>query len=226
MELQALESSTPARDLTLSRYTDALASGLAVPGGGSAAAVAGSIAASLVSMVARLCDGRPTFDIHRDTIDRALATGEQLRERFLVLADEDAAAFAALSTARRRPRDTEEDARQREAAVFSAALRATEVPLECLRACLDLTAAAETLAGRSNPNASSDLGVAVLLAAAAAEASAANVFVNLPSVEDQSWAGETRLHALQLLAAIEDLARMTRETVGGGEKRDPLPTGG
>ena len=108
----------------------------------------------------------------------------------------------------------------------AAALRATEVPLECVRACLDLTAAAEMLAGRSNANASSDLGVAVLLASAAGEAAAANVFANLPAVADQSWAGETRARVMELLRAIEDLATITRETIGRGEPREPLEADG
>ena len=226
MQLQAEPrgSSRPARDLTLTAYTELLASGLPVPGGGSAAAVAGSLAASLVGMVARLCEGRPRFDVHRDTIEAALEMGDRLRERFLALADEDADAFAELSAARRLPRETDEERAERERAVAAAALRATEVPLECVRACLDLTAAAEMLAGRSNPNASSDLGVAVLLASAAGEAAAANVFANLPAVADQSWAGETRVWVLELLSAIEDLATITRETIGAGSA--PRAAGG
>jgi formiminotetrahydrofolate cyclodeaminase len=177
-------------------------------------------------MVARLCEGRPTLDIHRDTIDAALETGDRLRERFLALADEDSAAFAALSAARRLPRETEQERAERERAVAAAALRATEVPYECVRACLELTAAAETLAGRSNANASSDLGVAVLLAGAAGEAAAANVFANLPSVADQSWADEARGRVMEYLGAIEDLATITRETIGRGQPREPLAAGG
>jgi glutamate formiminotransferase/formiminotetrahydrofolate cyclodeaminase len=225
VQLQPVGSSRPARDLTLAAYTELLASGLPVPGGGGAAAIAGSLAASLVGMVARLCEGRPKFDIHRDTIEAALEVGDQLRERFLALADEDADAFSALSAARRLPRDTDAERAARERAVAAAALRATEVPLACVRACLELTAAAESMAGRSNANASSDLGVAVLLASAAGEAAAANVFANLPSVADQSWAGQTRAKVLEYLGAIEDLATITRETIGRGEPREPIEAG-
>jgi formiminotetrahydrofolate cyclodeaminase len=223
---EARGSSRPVRDLTLAGYTELLASGLPVPGGGSAAAVAGSLAASLVGMVARLCEGRPKYDIHRHTIEAALDLSDELRERFLALADEDAQAFFALSMARRLPRETDAERVERDRAVAAAAQRATEVPLECVRASLDLTAAAESLAGRSNANASSDLGVAVLLASAAGEAAAANVFANLPSVADQSWAGETRARVLEYLSAIEDLATITRETIGRGQSREPLAAQG
>ena len=226
MELQPAGSSRPARDLTLSQYTELLASGLPVPGGGSAAAVAAALGASLVAMVARLCEGRPVFDVHSATIERGLAAGEALRERFLAIADEDADAYSALTAARRLPRATDEERAARAEAVSAAARRAAEVPYECVRLCLELAAAAESLAGRSNANASSDLGVAVLLAAAGGEAAAANVFANLPSVADQSWAGETRARVLELLSAIEDLARMTRETIAGGDQRAPLADAG
>ena len=215
----------PACDLTLSEYTDLLASGLPVPGGGSAAAIAGSLGASLVAMVARLCEGRPRFDVHRATIDQALDAGDRLRVRFLELADEDSAAYSAFVAARTLPRDTEAQQAARDRAVGIAARRAAEVPMECVSACFELASIAESLAGRSNPNASSDLGVAVLLAAAAGEAAAANVFVNLPSVDDQSWAGQARRQVMDFLAAVEDLATMTRETIGSGEQRDPVEAG-
>ena len=222
MELQPAGSRRPARDQTLAEYTELLASALPVPGGGSAAAVAGSLGASLVAMVARLCEGRPVFDVHQATIEMALEAGDRLRDRFLELADEDAAAYGAFNAARRLPKETDAQRANRDRTLAEAARRASEVPLECVGACLELAAIAEQLAGRSNPNASSDLGVAVLLAGAAGEAAAANVFVNLPSVDDQDWAGETRKRVMDLLSAIEDLATMTRETIGSGEKRDPV----
>jgi len=222
VEPQPVGSRRPARDQTLAEYTEDLASAVPVPGGGSAAAVAASLGASLIAMVARLCEGRPAFDIHRDTIDLALETGERLRQRFLELADEDAAAYGAFSIARRLPRGTDAERVVRDETVGVAARSAAEVPMACVEACLELAATAEMLAGRSNPNAGSDLGVAVLLAGAAGEAAAANVFVNLPFVDDQSWAVETRRRVVELLAAIEHLATMTRQTVGSGEQRDPV----
>jgi formiminotetrahydrofolate cyclodeaminase len=91
-----------------------------------------------------------------------------------------------------------------------------------IEACLELAEAAESLAGRSNAHASSDLTVAALLADAAAQAAAANVLSNLPSVDDPEWAVESTARVVELLAVVTNLASTTREIVGSGEVRDPV----
>lgn len=214
---------TTFRDLPLGEFVSHLASSEPVPGGGSAAAVAASLGAALVSMVASLSIDRPRFAQHAETLQRARGTGDELADRFLRLADDDAAAFAAYAAALKLPRSTAEEQQQRAAAVASAARGAAEVPRDCVEACLELASAAESIAGRSNPNASSDLSVAALLANAAAQAAAANVLVNLPAVSDQTWADHVQAHVLEVLAGVRELAQRTRETVATGEQRAPGP---
>ena len=86
--------------LSLREFSDALASDAPTPGGGSAAAVAASLAAALVCMVTRLSQGRPRYAPYEQTHTRALEAAEQARSRFLELADADASAYAALVQAR------------------------------------------------------------------------------------------------------------------------------
>jgi len=210
------------RDLTLAQFVGRLASAEPVPGGGSAAAVAASIGAALLTMVASLSIGREKFAEHAATLEAAQGAGRALSDRFLTLADQDAAAFATYAAALRRPRATDGERVERSRAIAAAAVTATEIPAACVEACLDLAYALESIAGRSNPNASSDLVVGALLADAAAQAAAANVMINLPAVADQGWAGETSARVVEVLAAVGDLARQTRETVGSGHPRPPL----
>jgi methenyltetrahydrofolate cyclohydrolase len=210
------------RDLSIDEFSARLASSDPVPGGGSASAVAAALGASLVTMVGSLTTGRPKYVDHEPMLAWAIENGRRLSDRFLALADEDAEAYAGFAAALKLPRDTQAEIASRTEAMQTAAKRASEVPLRCLEACVDLVGAAEALAGRSNPNAASDVDVAALLGEAAARGAAANVLINLPSTGDPEFEGAATARVTELLAAIEDLASQTHQAVASGDRRDPL----
>lgn len=218
-----MDTSSRFRDLTVAQFVDALASGEPVPGGGAAAAIAGSLGAALVAMVANLSEGRPKYAEHARLHARAIPAAQELKDRLLALADEDATAFAGYGAAMKLPRETDEEKAVRAAAIREAALAATLSPLRTVTAAFEVVALAEALAGRSNRNASSDLEVAALMSVAACRSAAANVYINLPSLGDESKARELFGRTEELTDAVERIAAETRQVVRKGEARDPLP---
>lgn len=213
-------SSVRLADLSLSEFGDLLASDEPVPGGGSASAVAGSLAASLLAMVARLSIGRPKYEPYAATNARALDAADRARVRLLELADEDAHAYAGFSEALKLPKETDEQRDARAEALRQAARSAAEVPLTIARECAALLEQIESMAGRSNINAASDLEVAARLATAAARGATSNVLVNLPHVGDQRFVGITTAEVGDLLHDVERNVSQVAQRVARGGLRE------
>jgi formiminotetrahydrofolate cyclodeaminase len=208
-------------DLTLAEFVDRLSSPEPIPGGGSASAVAASLAGALLAMVARLSAGRPKYADYAATIERSEAAGAAAADRFLELADKDAAAYGAFAAAMKLPRETPEEQEARSTALRESARESALVPMEMLRACRSLAADIEALAGRSNLNVGSDVSVAALLVEAAAHGAAENVLVNLPAAKDERLESMMTADVMLLLKDIDDRAAKAREVVAGGKLRDP-----
>ena len=217
-----MDPSTRFGDLTVAAFVDRLASAEPVPGGGSAAAIAGSLAAALVAMVASLSQERPKYAQHAALHEEAVTAARALANRFLVLADEDAAMYGAYVAATRLPRDTDHERQNRDAAISQAARGASDAPYRTVQACADVVGYAEALAGRSNRNASSDLEVAALLSVAASRAAAANVYVNLPAIGDDGTSRELLVATERLADEIERQADALKEIVRSGVSREPI----
>lgn len=223
--IEAMDDTSPSlAHLTLADFTERLASADPVPGGGSAAALAGTMAASLVAMVARLSIDRPKYEQFRQGNERALNEADAARARLLKLTDDDTAAYGRYSAARQLPRETEAEQRARDEASRVAARDASEVPLEVVRECVRLLDAIESIVGRSNVNAASDLEVAARLCAAAARGAAANVAVNLPQVGDERYAGATMAEVGGLIHTIERSVAQVVQQVASGGLRHPEAT--
>ncbi len=210
------------RDLTLTQFGERLASPDPVPGGGSASAVAASLAGSLVAMVATLSQNRPKYADHAPLHAMAIPLANRLATQLLDIADEDAAAYAACAFALKLPREAFADKEFRDQQVKATAQVAAEVPLRCVERCHDVLVLAEALSGRSNMNASSDLRVAALLAEAAGHGAAENVLVNIPLIGDNEWTRAAEARVKDLLTQISDLKDKVHEVVASGERRAPL----
>lgn len=189
-------------DMTMGVLTERLASSDPVPGGGSAAALAGAMAAALVAMVAELTSGRPAYAAHEPEIAGMRRDALARREMLLALAEEDATAYDAVVSARRMPKESDSEREARSQVLGSAMIDAARVPLRVAVIAGEVLELAERIAPIGNRNAVSDAGVAAHLAAAALRGALLNVRINLPYLPADealsAWApGEiVRLEAL------------------------------
>lgn len=177
-------------DSTVGAFIDALAAQTSTPGGGGAAAVVGSQAAALVSMVINFTVGKKKYAAVEDDFRAYLARSEQLRQELLALADADAAAFDGVSATYSMPKETEEQAAARTAALQAALKHAAEVPFITAEKCVEVIELAGPVGTGGNPNVVSDAGTAIYLAHAALLSGLLNVNVNLKLIKDDAFVEE------------------------------------
>ena len=165
---------------TLDGWLDDLAGGAPVPGGGSAAALTGALAAALVAMVARLTIGRKAYGGVQQRVAEILAEADALRAQLRRLADHDAAAYAKVSAAYRLPKNDSRRTRAADEALIGAA----QTPLAMARGAARLVVLGREVGQIGNKNARSDANVAVALARAALAGAVENVRVNVGSLSE------------------------------------------
>lgn len=189
-------------EMTIDGFLAELGSDSPAPGGGSTAALAGAIAASLCEMVSGLTLSRETYKDLWPVMQEARARAGSLGSRLRELIDEDAQAFNSVMAARKLPRGTEEQKAARERAVQEGTLRSARVPLETLEYLAALADLASVCAEMGNPGCVTDTGSAAQMIRAGAASAEWNVRVNLPSVRDAKLKEELGRNAARLLEGI------------------------
>jgi glutamate formiminotransferase/formiminotetrahydrofolate cyclodeaminase len=196
---------TPGRlvDLTAKRFVNAVASEAPAPGGGSVAALAGSLGAALGTMVANLSAHKRGWDDRWEEFSDWAARGKELHGGLLQLVDEDSAAFDRLMEAHRLPRVTPEETVLRAAALESATRGAIEVPLAVMAASLEAMGVIGAMATGGLGTSVSDAGVGALMARAAVRGAHLNVAINALGLADDAERTEYLERARQMDAAAE-----------------------
>jgi formiminotetrahydrofolate cyclodeaminase len=191
-------------ELPLDRFLDQLASAAPTPGGGSAAALTGAMAAGLISMVCNLTIGKRQYAEFEPEALALRERAEALRAELQALAQADVEAFNRLSVAYKLPRTTDADAATRRAAIQNATKLAAEAPLRTARAVADLLPLCAPLARSGNRLLASDVGVALLLIRSAVPAALLNVEINLGGLDDQQFVREIRAQISDLTIGLDE----------------------
>jgi formiminotetrahydrofolate cyclodeaminase len=199
-------------------FLDKLASSAPEPGGGSASALAASIGAALVSMVANLTIGKEKYADVQDQVKKLVDDSEKVRAELQSLVQKDTEVYGVLAKAFKMPRETDEDKAARNEAIQEACKEATMVPYAIAEQCLEVAKLSEEAADIGNVNAVSDAGVAALLAEAAAQCAALNVKINLGTITDEAfnvekWSGIQDILA-RLLELKDKVVKVTYEKLG------------
>jgi len=168
------------------------------PGGGSAAALAGAVGASLLAMVAGLPKPRAATDEGlrslRDAGERCTALATALE----TLVDRDSEAYDMVVSAYRLPKGTDDEKAARARGIQDALRAAIAAPLEVMRACAAGLACGPVLQAQGNVNASSDVQVGLELLRAGLRGARVNVETNLGGVKDQAYSAEVAAEVARL----------------------------
>jgi glutamate formiminotransferase / formiminotetrahydrofolate cyclodeaminase len=199
--------------MAVDRFADQVSSESPAPGGGSVAALAGSLAAGLVAMVANLTVGKKGYETSWQDLSDLAQRAQALKDRLVGAVDDDTDAFNAAMAATRMPKATPEEQAARGAALEAGHQRAARVPLETAKACLDALRLSHVVAEKGNRNSASDAGVAALMARAGVEAAVLNVLVNLGSVEDERFTQTCRAETDGLASDAAALCALVQERV-------------
>jgi len=191
--------------LTLAELLDAFASSQPVPGGGSAAALAGAVRASLLIMVAGLPKTRHGTDEERTALTAAAARLRPLREELAALIERDSEAYTSVMNAYRLPKSSDVEQATRSQAIDEAMRAATEAPMATIRACERAMREAEVIATSGAASASSDVAVGIELLKTAARGAGLNVDTNLAAVKDAEYVKRISQEQRDLEQAVEDL---------------------
>jgi formiminotetrahydrofolate cyclodeaminase len=171
--------------MELKRFLEKVAADTPTPGGGSVSALAGTLSASLVAMVAGLSSKKS--GVKEGKMEQIRKKALAIQERLFRAIDEDSKSFDAVIKAFRLPRGSEKERLHRVRKIQKAYQNATVTPQVVCQQSIQLLEYSKILILKGNPNAMSDAGVAAFLADAALAGGLLNIGINLVAVTEKSF---------------------------------------
>ena len=186
-------------DLTVKGFAEETSRESPAPGGGTISAYMGALGAALGTMVANLSSHKAGWDARWNEFSQWADKGQELMTELLHLVDEDTEAFNRIMEAFGMPKKADEDKAARSAAIQSATLYATQVPLHTMQASYKAFDICKAMAQEGNPNSVSDAGVGALATRAAVLGAGLNVKINAASLKDRETADKLIAEANELI---------------------------
>ena len=200
-------------ELQTAEFVDLLASDAPAPGGGSAAALEGALGAALTAMVCGLTVGKKKYAEYQELAAEAQKKAESLKARFVDVMDRDTEAFNVVSAAFGMPKETDEEKAARSAAIQKGLEGCTATPFEMMELAVETLELTDSILGKSNDSAASDLGVSALSLRAAIQGAWLNVLINIGSLKNKELAEDYRKKGGALLERALPVADRIYQTV-------------
>ncbi|MBK5254053.1 MAG: cyclodeaminase/cyclohydrolase family protein [Peptostreptococcaceae bacterium] len=200
-------------DMKVNSYLELLRSSAPAPGGGSVSALAGAQGLALILMVADLTIGKEKYADYQAICLEAKVKALPLYKALVMGIDKDTEAFNVVAGAYKMPKNSDEEKAVRSEAIAKGTILATEVPFETMEQGYDGLKLIEGMVGNSNPNASSDLGVAAINLSTCIQGAWLNVLINLPGIKDEVMVNKFKTEGERIFNESKKLAENLYEAV-------------
>jgi formiminotetrahydrofolate cyclodeaminase len=197
----------------MNEFIEVLSSKAAVPGGGGACAYVAAAGMALGSMVANLTTGKKKYAQYQEEIDEILIKAETLSKELVSYMDKDAESFEPLSRAYGLPKDTLQQAEEKERILEQALNAASLTPIELMEKIIEAMKILDRLSIIGSRLAVSDVGAGIQLCKAALNGASLNVFINTKMMKDRARADELDTRTDELLIEGNELADKIYDTV-------------
>ena len=183
------------------------------PGGGSVAAMSGSLGVALGVMVANLCVSKAGFEEHSEELGKIAEDGQEIKEFLVNAIDEDTNAFDKVIKAMRMPNDSDSEKEIRAEKMQEGYKSAAEVPLEVVEYCYRALNTCDRISKIMDDSMASDVGSGAQMSIAGARAAAYNVKINLKTITDNEYTSKTNKKLEKLLSECEKVLQIVIKRV-------------
>ncbi len=183
------------------------------PGGGSVAAISGSLGVALGVMVANLSTSKTGFEEHSEELGRIAEEGQEIKEFLVNAIDEDTNAFDKVIKAMRMPKDSDSEKKIREEKMQEGYKAATEIPLKTVEYCYKALNICDDISKLMDDSMASDVGSGAHMSIAGARSAAYNVRINLNSIRDKDYINDTKTKLNKLLSDCDKRLQIITERV-------------
>jgi len=189
--------------LSLETFMNETASESVAPGGGSVSAYMGSLGTALGSMVANISSHKRGWDERWEKFSGWAEKGKLIQNELLRLVDEDTNAFNMIMKAFGMPKSSDEEKKERKAAIEEATKKAILVPFKVMEIAYGAYELIEEMVKEGNPNSATDAGVGALAVRSCIKGAYLNVCVNTEGLEDKKFGKEIKTKAAEINAQSE-----------------------